>query len=210
MLRVGLTGGVACGKSVVGEMFAKRGVKVIQADLVAHQLMQPGEPVYKEVVAHFGREILNPDGTVNRPKLAEAAFGGGTGASRIQELNRIVHPAVLARQDAWMDEIGRANHNAVAMVEAALILEAGAREQFDKMVVVTCRPEQRVERLAKRMKIGLESARREVDRRMAAQLSDDEKIKAADYVIDNSGSLDATEKQVATVAAELQRLAENN
>lgn len=210
MLRVGLTGGVACGKSVVGEMFAKRGVKVIQADLVAHQLMQPGEPVYKEVVAHFGREILNPDGTVNRPKLAEAAFGGGTGASRIQELNRIVHPAVLARQDAWMDEIGRANHNAVAMVEAALILEAGAREQFDKMVVVTCRPEQRVERLAKRMKIDLESARREVDRRMAAQLSDDEKIKAADYVIDNSGSLDATEKQVATVAAELQRLAENN
>ena len=210
MLRVGLTGGVACGKSVVGEMFAKRGIKVIQADLVAHQLMQPGEPVYKEVVGHFGREILNPDGTVNRPKLAEAAFGSGTAASRIQELNRIVHPAVLARQDAWMDEIGRANQNAVAMVEAALILEAGAREQFDKMVVVTCRPEQRVERLAKRMKIDLESARREVDRRMAAQLSDGEKIKAADYVIDNSGSLDTTEKQVATVAAELHRLAENN
>lgn len=207
MLRVGLTGGVACGKSVIGEMFAKHAIKVIQADLVAHQLMQPGEPVYKEVVAHFGREVLNPDGTVNRPKLAEAAFGGGTGTSRIQELNRIVHPAVLARQDAWMDDIGRANNHAVAMVEAALILEAGARERFDKMVVVTCRPEQRVERLAKRMKIGPESARREVDRRMAAQLSDDEKVKAADFVIDNSGSLDATEKQVATVAAELLRLA---
>jgi dephospho-CoA kinase len=210
VLRVGLTGGVACGKSVIGEMFAKHGIKVIQADLVAHQLMQPGEPVYQEVVAHFGREVLNPDGTVNRPKLAEAAFGGGTRTSRIQELNRIVHPAVLSRQDAWMDEIGRANENAVAMVEAALILEAGARERFDKMVVVTCRPEQRVERLAKRMKIGLESARREVDRRMAAQLSDDEKIKTADYVIDNSGSLDTTEKQVATVAAELLRLAKES
>ena len=195
---------------MIGEMFAKRGIKVIQADLIAHELMQPGEPVHREVVEHFGREILNPDGTINRPKLAEAAFGGGAGPSRIRELNRIVHPAVIARQDAWMDEIGREDHKAVAMVEAALILEAGARQRFDKMVVVTCRPEQRVERLATRTKIDLESARREVERRMAAQLPDEEKIKAADFVIDNSGSLDAAEKQVATVAAELQRLAENN
>ena len=210
MLRVGLTGGVACGKSVVGEMFAKRGVKVIQADLVAHQLMQPGEPVYHEVVALFGREILNPDGTINRPRLAEAAFGSAAGASRIQELNRIVHPAVVARQDAWMDQIGREDHNAVAMVEAALILEAGAKERFDKLVVVTCAPGQRIERLARRTKMDSESARREVNRRMAAQLPDEDKIKVADFLIDNSGSLDATEKQVATVAAELQRLAENN
>ena len=207
MLRVGLTGGVACGKSVVGELFAKRGVKVIQADLVAHQLMQPGEPVYQQVVEHFGREILNPDGTINRPRLAEAAFGRGEGGSRVQELNRIVHPAVIARQDAWMDEVGRENHHAVAMVEAALILEAGVNERFDKLVVVTCTPEQRVERLARRMKIDLDSARREVDRRMAAQLPDEEKVKAADFVIDNSGSLDATEKQVSGIAAELVRLA---
>jgi dephospho-CoA kinase len=207
VLRVGLTGGVACGKSVVGEMFAKRGMKVIQADLVAHQLMQPGEPVYREVVEHFGRAILNSDGTINRPRLAEAAFGRGEGATRVQELNRIVHPAVLARQDAWMDEVGRENHHAVAMVEAALILEAGAKARFDKIVVVTCTPEQRVERLARRMKIDLGSARREVDRRMAAQLPDEEKIKAADFVIDNSGALDETEKQVSAVAAELLRLA---
>jgi dephospho-CoA kinase len=210
VLRVGLTGGVACGKSVVGEMFARRGIKVIQADLVAHQLMQPGQPVYREVVARFGREILNPDGTINRPRLAEAAFGEAAGASRIQELNRIVHPAVIARQDAWMDEAGRTDPHSVAMVEAALILEAGAKDRFDKLVVVTCTPEQRVERLARRMKIDSNSARREVDRRMAAQLPDQEKIKAADFLIDNSGSLDETEKQVAAVAAQLLRLAAAN
>ena len=210
MLRVGLTGGVACGKSVIGEMFAKRAVKVIQADLVAHQLMQPGQPVYQEVVSHFGREILNPDGSINRPRLAEAAFGpsGEPGRSRIEELNRIVHPAVIAHQNAWMDDVGRMDPHAVAMVEAALILEAGAHGRFDKLVVVSCKPEQRVERLAQRMKIDVEAARREVIRRMAAQLPDEEKIKVADFVVDNSGSLDATERQVGTVAAELQRLAE--
>ena len=209
MLRVGLTGGVACGKSVVSEMFAKRGVKVIQADLVAHQLMQPGEPVYQEIVAHFGRGILNPDGTVNRPQLAQAAFGDGTTAhpSRVEELNRIVHPAVIARQNAWMEEVGRDGPHSVAMVEAALILEAGVQAHFDKLVVVTCKPEQRVERLARRMKIDLESALREVSRRMAAQLPDEDKIKAADFVIDNSGSLDATEHQVISIASELQHLA---
>ena len=212
MLRVGLTGGVACGKSVVGEMFAKLGVKVIQADLVAHELMQPGQPVYQEVVAHFGRGILNSDGSVNRPRLAQAAFGDGTPEchSRIEELNRIVHPAVIARQDAFMDEVGRADPQAIAMVEAALILEAGVQGRFDKLVVVTCKSEQRAERLAKRLNIDVQSARREVARRMAAQLPDEEKIKAADFVIDNSGSLDAAERQVTTIGAELQRLADKS
>ncbi len=211
MLRVGLTGGVACGKSVVGEMFTKRGVKVIQADLIAHQLMQPGEPVYQEVVAHFGRGILNADGAINRAKLAEAAFeiDSATGASRIQELNGIVHPAVIARQEAWMEEVGRENAHGIAMVEAALILEAHAQSDFDRLVVVTCKPEQRAQRFAQRVKIDLDAARHEVDRRMAAQLSDEEKVKAADFVIDNSGSLDATEKQVEVAAAELHRLAGN-
>ena len=106
MLKVGLTGGIASGKSVVAEMFAALGAHVIQADHIAHQLMQPGESVYREVVHHFGEGILNADGTVNRGKLAEAAFGGN-GPSRIQELNQIVHPAVLNKQEQWMDEVGR-------------------------------------------------------------------------------------------------------
>lgn len=201
MLKVGLTGGIASGKSVVGEMFVTLGAKLVQADRIAHSLMQPGEAVYNEVVRHFGQEILDPDGTVNRAKLAEAAFGPpnapeGQRASRIAELNRIVHPAVIRSQDAWMREMGRRDPHAIAIVEAALILEAGAKDHFDRLVVVTCNAEQRAARFAARQKIGLEAARKEVSRRMAAQLSDDEKVKVADYVIDNSGSLENTRKQV--------------
>lgn len=198
MLKVGLTGGIASGKSVVGEMFVGLGVHVIQADLIAHQLLQPGENVYNEVVQHFGSEILTPNGTVDRRKLAEAAFGSpepGT-PSRIEELNRIVHPAVIQRQEQWMDEVLRKEPKAIAMVEAALILEAGAGKGFDRLLVVTCRPEQRIERWARRLHVDQETARREVVRRMAAQLPDEEKIKAADYVIDNSGWLDETQRQV--------------
>jgi dephospho-CoA kinase len=201
VLKVGLTGGIASGKSVVGEMFAARGVHVIQADHIAHSLMQPGEAVYREVVAHFSPGILNSDGTVNRARLAEAAFepAGENAPSRIEELNRIVHPAVIERQEEWMDEIGRKSPEAIAMVEAALILEAGAGPRFDRLVVVTCRPEQRFERWARRMNADIEMARREVERRMAAQLPDEEKIKAASYVIDNSGSLEDTQRQVQKV-----------
>jgi dephospho-CoA kinase len=205
VLKVGLTGGVAVGKSVVGEMFAALGVHVIQADEIAHQLMQPGEAVYREVVAHFGSTILNPDGSVNRARLAELAFGGLDKPSRVQELNQIVHPGVIRRQEEWMAEVGRHDPHAIAMVEAALILEAGMAEDLDRLVVVTCRPEQRVERWALRLKVDLETARREVARRMAAQLPDEEKIKAADYVVDNSGSLDETSRQVKKIYAELKK-----
>jgi dephospho-CoA kinase len=204
MLKVGLTGGIAAGKSVVGEMFAALGAHLVQADRIAHSLMQPGEPVYNEVVRRFGRGILNPDGSVNRAKLAEVAFGttaaaGGKRASRIEELNRIVHPAVIRSQDEWMDAIGLQDPQGVAMVEAALILEAGAGDRFDRLIVVTCNADQRASRFAARQRINLETAREEVTRRMAAQLPDEEKVKAADYVIDNSGSLEQTREQVRQV-----------
>ena len=212
MLKVGLTGGIASGKSVVGEMFVALGAHLVQADRIAHSLMQPGELVYNEVVRHFGREILNPDGSVNRSKLAEVAFGPATApqgqrASRIDELNRIVHPVVIRSQDEWMEEMGRQDPQAVAIVEAALILEAGAGERFDRLIVVTCSAEQRVARFAARQKIDLEAARKEVTRRMAAQLPDEEKIKAADFVIDNSGSLDQTREQVRAVWEQLRAAA---
>jgi dephospho-CoA kinase len=198
LLKVGLTGGIASGKSAVGEMLASAGAHVVQADAIAHELMQPGQPVYEEVVRRFGSGILNADGSVSRARLAEAAFGNpGAGvASRIEELNRIVHPAVIKRQDEWMEEIGCREPGAVTVVEAALILEAGAAERFDRLIVVTCRPEQRVARWAKRMKVDEECAHAEVSRRMGAQLPDEKKIEVADYVIDNSGSLDETRRQV--------------
>lgn len=231
MLKVGLTGGIAAGKSVVGEMFVARGAHLVQADRIAHSLMQPGEAVYNEVVRHFGREILNPDLSINRAKLAEAAFGplgdpegqhatdvrqsrarpSSVRQSRIEELNRIVHPVVIRSQDEWMADMGHQDPHAVAIVEAALILEAGARDHFDRIVVVvTCSPEQRVTRFAARQKIDLEAARKEVARRMAAQLPDEEKIKAADYVIDNSGALDQTREQVNQVWQKLQAEAEKS
>jgi dephospho-CoA kinase len=197
MLKVGLTGGIASGKSVVGEMFVALGAYLIRADEISHELMRPGQNVYYEVVAHFGRDILDYDGSVNRAKLAEAAFGRGpSGASRVEELNRIVHPAVIRAQEEWMEEVGRRDPNAVAMVEAALILEAGAAKRFDRLIVVTSSDEQRVARFAARQKLDLEAARKEVARRMAAQLPEAEKIKAADFVIDNSGSLAQTQEQV--------------
>ena len=218
MLKVGLTGGIAAGKSVVGEMFVSLGARLVQADQIAHSLMQPGQAVYSEVVRHFGREILNRDGSVNREKLAEAAFGrtseeasgkaSGVAPSRISELNRIVHPAVIRSQEAWMEEMGRQDPHAVVIVEAALLLEAGAGKRFDRLVVVTCTEDQRVARFAARQKIEFEAARKEVARRMAAQMPDEEKIKAADFVIDNSRSLEQTREQVRQVWEKLRAEAE--
>jgi dephospho-CoA kinase len=212
MLKVGLTGGIASGKSVVGEMLVARGARLVQADRIAHQLMLPGQPVYNEVVRHFGGAILNPDLSVNRAKLAEAAFGPAASSatptspvpSRIQELNRIVHPAVLRSQEEWMEEMGRQDPHAVAIVEAALIIEAGAAKRFDRLVVVTSSDEQRIARFAARQKLSLDAASKEVARRMAAQLPEAEKVKAADFVIDNSGSLDHTREQVTQVWEKLQ------
>jgi dephospho-CoA kinase len=209
MLKVGLTGAIASGKSVVGEMFVALGAHLAQADRIAHHLMLPGQPVYNEVVRHFGGAILNPDMSVNRSRLAEAAFGSAPSSppastassatatlSRIEELNRIVHPAVIRSQEEWMDEIGRQDPHSVAIVEAALILEAGAAKSFDCLIVVTCTGEQRVSRFAARQKLDLDVARKEVERRLAAQLPEAEKIKAANYLIDNSGSLEQTRAQV--------------
>ena len=214
MLKVGLTGGVASGKSVVGEMFAAMGAFLVQADRIAHTLMQPGEPVYNEVVRHFGREILNPDGSVNRARLAGVAFGSPTDVigkrTRIAELNRIVHPAVIRSQDEWMSAIGGEHPQGVAIVEAALLLEAGVADRFDRLVVVACNTEKRAARFAARQKIDLEAARKEVARRMAAQLPDEEKIKSADYVIENSGSLDHTREQAREVWEKLRAEAEKS
>jgi dephospho-CoA kinase len=199
MLRVGLTGGIASGKSTVGEIFAAHGAHFLKADTLAHQLYAPGTHVHGEIVRHFGAKILKPDGSIDRAKLADLAF-----PDRIRELNAIVHPAVIAAQAEWMNQIGRESPQAVAVIEAALIIEAGAAKDFDKIVVVTCGFDRKVERYARRAGISLEAARAEVSRRSAAQLSDEEKSRHASYIIDNSGSLDETRSQVDKIWYELQ------
>jgi dephospho-CoA kinase len=198
MLRVGLTGGVACGKSTVGEMLAQRGARILNADTLAHDLYARGAPVYDAVVEAFGREILRKDGTVDRAALANRAF-----PERIAELNAIVHPAVIEAQNRWMAEAQAADPDGVAVVEAALLIEAGAHTHFDKVIVVTCPFEQKVQRYASRTGISLEDAETEVKRRSAAQFTDEEKAREADFVIDNSGTLGETAEQVEAVWAKL-------
>ena len=209
MLRVGLTGGIASGKSTVSRMMAARGAHIIDADKVAHQLMLPGHPVYERVVQAFGREILKDDGSaqIDRSKLAEAAFGKpGAGGGRFHALNHIVHPAVVAYQDDRMDELAAHDPHGIAVVEAALMFEAGAAGCFDKIVTVTCDLEQRVVRWASRQSVDIETAHAEVARRMAAQWPDEKKIAASNYVIDNSGSAAETESQIERLMEEWRKL----
>lgn len=197
MLKIGLTGGIASGKSLVSGIFTELGAHCIDADQIAHDLMRPGEKVYDQVVHSFGNEILNPDKTVNRAKVAELAFDKRR--PRIYELNRIMHPVVIERYESWMEEIHSREPDAIAILEAALVLEAGLRRRFDRIVVVTCKPQQRIERWAQRFNLDPETAKAEVTRRMMAQAPDEAKIQAADYVIDNSGSVEETRKQVEKV-----------
>ena len=208
-LRVGLTGGLAVGKSTVAEMFASQGAYVMYADRVGHDAMQPGERAYQEIIQRFGQSILNADGTIDRKKLAGIAFG----ENRIEELNKIIHPAVRESMERWMKETVEFDPRALLIFEAALILEAGLGKYFDKLVVVTSSPEQKIERFAKRMMSPDASdeerrqALRDAEKRMGAQLSDAEKMAAADFIIDNSGTLADTERQVVRVAKELQKQA---
>ena len=202
MLRVGLTGGVACGKSTIAAMLVKRGAHFLSADALAHQVYAPGAATYDEVVRRFGREILNDDGTVNRARLANIVF-----PDRIGELNAIVHPEVVKRQNSWMDDVERLDPRGIAVVEAALLIEAGAHKDFDKVIVVTCDLQRKIEHFAHRAKVSAEAARLEVERRSAAQFTDQEKVRHADYVIDNSGSIEDTERQLNKIWAELHGLA---
>ena len=206
MLRVGLTGGIACGKSTVAKMFGELGAHVVDADVLVHQLYRPGEEVYRELVRRFGQDIVKPGGEIDRARLAVLAFDGG----RVEELNKIVHPAVVRRQEQWMREIAGKEPHAVVLVEAALIFEAGLHDRFDKIIVVTCNAEQKTGRLAQRTGLGEAEARAEVERRSRAQLPDAEKMRRADFVIDNSGPAEATRQQVQRIFAGLAMLAKKD
>jgi dephospho-CoA kinase len=206
LLKVGLTGAIGSGKSAAGKMFATLGAHVTEADGIARELLRPGQRVYEEVVRRFGRDVLNPDGTIHRKKLADAAFGTPEHPStRVQELNGIIHPAVARCQEEWTTDIGNADPESVAVVEAALIFEAGLQGQFDRIVVVTCPFETRLRRWMSRNQVDEIAARRELVRRMAAQWPEEKKAGAADYVIDNSGSEAETEPQVRVLFTRLKR-----
>ncbi|QNI31195.1 dephospho-CoA kinase [Alloacidobacterium dinghuense] len=213
MLRVGLTGGLGSGKSTVAEMFAARGVHVISADEVGRRLMQPGEGVYRQIVEQFGKEVVRADGTLNRPLLAELAFRQG----RLDELNRIVHPAVIAAQEEWANDLEAREPDAIAMIESALIFEAGVsgsvpgwKDRFDKIVLVTAPDDVKIQRFLERIGTGMQVNAEQLKlfeedarSRLAAQIPDSEKIPFSDYVIDNSGSLERTRQEVDEVFGRL-------
>ena len=211
MLRVGLTGGLGSGKSTVARMFARHGVHVISADEVGRKLMQPGEEVYRQIVEHFGPEVLRNDETLNRPLLAEIAFRQG----RLDELNKIVHPAVIAAQERWAEELFAREPYAIAMIESALIFEAGAsgsvpgwRDRFDRVVLVIAPDELKVRRFLERLgKAADTGAEQDARARLAAQIPDAEKIPLVDYLIDNSGTLERTQQQADEVWHKLREAA---
>jgi len=221
-LRVGLTGGLGSGKSTVAEMLRELGAKVIEADALGRSLMEPGHSVYDEIVHRFGPEVVNADGKLNRMKLAELAFAGG----RLNELNGIVHPAVIAAQQKWMEEVFARDRSAVAVIESALIFEvvrdaklrgetegvlADWRSRMDRVIVVTAPDAVKVERYVARVcPDGNRRAAAVTDarKRMAHQIPDAEKAAQADFVIDNSGSPADLRAQVETVWEKLK--AESN
>ena len=195
MLRLGLTGGIATGKSAVAAMLREMGFNVIDADSIARQLIEPGQPAYREVVDEFGLSILNADGSINRANLATLVFADPV---KLARLNAILHPRVEGLIHRQFDEWSRDSTRAASFVEAALLVEAGYHQKLDGLIVTWCRPEQQLERLRARGFTD-EDARR----RIAAQLPEAEKLRHATSRIDCSGSLEDTRKQVEALAAKL-------
>jgi dephospho-CoA kinase len=206
MLRVGLTGGIATGKTTVAAILGELGCHMLDADKIAHDLIEPGAAAYQDVVREFGRAILTADGRVDRKKLGAIVFAE---PARLARLNAIVHPRVLETQDGELDAIERAEPHAIAVVEAALLIEAGYAPKLDCLVVTWCTPEQQLARLTQQDAAGmagrgltLEQARQ----RIAAQMPNEEKRRMADEVIDCSGSLEHTREQVVALVAKLKSL----
>ena len=197
MLRLGLTGGIASGKSAVAAILREMGFAVLDADSLAHKLIEPGQSAYDEVVREFGPSILDESGRVDRAKLATIVFAD---REKLDRLNAIVHPRVKAAILQQLDEWSRNVARDVAFVEAALLVEAGYQKDLDGLVVAWSRPEQQLERLRAR---GLSDE--EARRRIAAQLPVMEKLKFATEKIDCSGSLEDTRRQVEALAAKLRR-----
>jgi dephospho-CoA kinase len=200
MLRAGLTGGIASGKSVVATIMRELGCYVLDADRMAHRLIEPGQPAYEGVVREFGREILDEDGRVVRPILAEIVFADPV---RLARLNAIVHPHVLAALDVELDWLSKSDAQGVAVVEAALLIESGYHARLARLIVVWCTPEQQLERLTTERGMTAAQARQ----RIASQLSLEEKRKLADEEIDCSGTLDHTRHQVTALVERLKQMA---
>jgi dephospho-CoA kinase len=199
MLKMGLTGGIASGKSAVAAMLREMGFPVLEADVVAHKLIEPGQPAHDEVLREFGAELADAAGRIDRAKLAAVVFAD---TAKLAKLNRIIHPRVeeiILRQFADWQRNGLRD---AGFVEAALLVEAGIAPKLDGLVVTFCTPEQQIERLRAR---GMSEV--EAKRRLAAQIPVEEKLRHATETINCSGSLEETRAQVRALAAKLRKRA---
>jgi dephospho-CoA kinase len=208
VLRVGLTGGLGSGKSTVATMLRDLGAQVIEADALGRELMEPDHDVYTEIVRHFGPQVVNSDGRLNRTRLAELAFRQG----RLQELNAIVHPPVIEAQRRWMDQVFARDPNAVAVLESALIFEvvrdalarsdgslADWRRRIDRIIVVTAPDPLKIARYVSRVVASgaprnfsaqdRQAIEADARNRLSHQVPDAEKAAQADYVLDNAGDV---------------------
>ncbi len=199
MLRVGLTGGLASGKSFVGRALADLGCYLIEADKLGHEVMMPGGEAYDGIVREFGTGILDEEGRISRRRLSGMVWEN---PERLEKLSSLVHPPVVEREERRMAEIARADPNAIVVVEAAILVETGRYKSFDRLIVVTCVAEQQMERALERGTYN----RQEVLARLSRQLPLEDKMRVADYVIDTSGDKEATIEQVRKVYASLRSL----
>ncbi|HWN98709.1 MAG TPA: dephospho-CoA kinase [Blastocatellia bacterium] len=196
MLKVGLTGSIAVGKSFVLSVLRDLGCVTFDADTIAHSVMEPGRPAYEDIVSEFGSDVLAQDGSIDRAKLGEIVFAQ---EARRKRLNEIVHPRVIEEQDRLLRDIEKTNPEGIAVIDAALIIESGGYRRLDRLIVAFCDREIQIERLMRRNRITREDA----DRRIAAQMSSDEKRRYADYEIDTSGTFDHTRERVIEVFKQL-------
>jgi dephospho-CoA kinase len=200
MLKVGLTGSIAVGKSFVLGVLAELGCHVIDADKIAREVVEPGTEGFKSLRDYFGEDVLSADGTLDRSKLGAIIFGNEEERAR---LNAILHPLIIAAQDQLIREREMKDPDGIVVIDAALMIESGGYRRLDKLIVVHCRPEIQLERLMARN--GL--TREEAEQRIASQMPQEEKKKYADFLIDTSGDFEDTRAQVEAVYERLQKLA---
>ena len=199
MLRVGLTGSIAVGKTFAAQVLVESGCPVLDADLTAREVVAPETIGWKLVVEAFGTQILQDDGAINRAKLGTIVFAD---AARRERLNQIVHPLVMTAQNEWLQAVEDSGAR-IAVIDAALMIESGGYKRFDKIVVAWCQDELQIERLMLRNNLDRATAAQ----RIAAQMPQVEKKRFADFLIDTSGSFADTRRRVAAVYQELLKLA---
>lgn len=199
MLKVGLTGSIAVGKSHVCDVFRELGCRVLDADQTARDVVRKGTPGLSKIVEAFGQGVIAADGELDRRKMAAIVFAD---EEKRVLLNSIVHPLVFEEQDRWLSEREAEDPNGIAIVDAALMIESGGYKRFDKLIVVWCEPDIQLQRLKRRDRLSDDEA----EKRVRSQMPQDEKKKFADFLIDTSGSFESTRVQCIQVHRSLQEL----